>query len=243
MTGRDAVEFRDVARGRALQGRLDRLLAGAGRAVTVMHVCGSHEQAIARFGLRARFPLNLRVQMGPGCPVCVTDSRGHRRLRRPGPAGGADPDLRRHAARAGGRAVARGRPRRRRARRRPVRGDAGRGDRAEQRRAGRLLRHRVRDHGGGDRRRAAARSPSEPVRALRAQVGARRDGDGGAKPGLGDRGLPRRGPRRDHHRVRPVRAVRAHAPEAGRGGRLRAARHPLAWCCWSSRCWRAGPRW
>jgi hydrogenase expression/formation protein HypD len=38
-----------------------------------MHVCGSHEQAIARFGLRAAFPPELDVKMGPGCPVCVTD--------------------------------------------------------------------------------------------------------------------------------------------------------------------------
>jgi hydrogenase expression/formation protein HypD len=38
-----------------------------------MHVCGSHEQAIARFGLRAVFPPELDVVMGPGCPVCVTD--------------------------------------------------------------------------------------------------------------------------------------------------------------------------
>jgi hydrogenase expression/formation protein HypD len=38
-----------------------------------MHVCGSHEQAIARFGLRASFPSHLNVIMGPGCPVCVTD--------------------------------------------------------------------------------------------------------------------------------------------------------------------------
>jgi hydrogenase expression/formation protein HypD len=68
------LEFRDVARGRALQARLDRAMARAGRTVTVMHVCGSHEQAIARYGLRARFPSNLRVQMGPGCPVCVTDA-------------------------------------------------------------------------------------------------------------------------------------------------------------------------
>jgi hydrogenase expression/formation protein HypD len=72
--GSETLEFRDVARGRALQERLDGLLAGAGRPVTVMHVCGSHEQAIARFGLRARFPRDLRVQMGPGCPVCVTDT-------------------------------------------------------------------------------------------------------------------------------------------------------------------------
>ncbi len=38
-----------------------------------MHVCGSHEQAIAKFGLRAAFPRNLNVIMGPGCPVCITD--------------------------------------------------------------------------------------------------------------------------------------------------------------------------
>jgi hydrogenase expression/formation protein HypD len=38
-----------------------------------MHVCGSHEQAIARFGLRTSFPEDLDVIMGPGCPVCVTD--------------------------------------------------------------------------------------------------------------------------------------------------------------------------
>jgi hydrogenase expression/formation protein HypD len=38
-----------------------------------MHVCGSHEQAIAKFGLRAVFPKGLNVIMGPGCPVCITD--------------------------------------------------------------------------------------------------------------------------------------------------------------------------
>jgi hydrogenase expression/formation protein HypD len=68
------LEFRDVARGRLLQARLERAMARASRPVTVMHVCGSHEQAIARYGLRARFPRNLHVQMGPGCPVCVTDA-------------------------------------------------------------------------------------------------------------------------------------------------------------------------
>ncbi len=39
-----------------------------------MHVCGSHEQAIARFGLRAVLPEQLQLIMGPGCPVCVTDA-------------------------------------------------------------------------------------------------------------------------------------------------------------------------
>lgn len=91
MSALDKPIFRDVERGRALSARLDRLLSSAGRDVTVMHVCGSHEQAIARYGLRSRFPSNLHVQMGPGCPVCVTDApeidacvalaqRGHRIL-------------------------------------------------------------------------------------------------------------------------------------------------------------------
>jgi hydrogenase expression/formation protein HypD len=69
-----ALRFRDPARGRALAEALTRLVRELGRApVSVMHVCGSHEQAIARFGLRATFPRELDVIMGPGCPVCVTD--------------------------------------------------------------------------------------------------------------------------------------------------------------------------
>jgi hydrogenase expression/formation protein HypD len=68
------LEFRDPARARALLEALARLARGFGRApVSVMHVCGSHEQAIGRFGLRASFPRELDVIMGPGCPVCVTD--------------------------------------------------------------------------------------------------------------------------------------------------------------------------
>jgi hydrogenase expression/formation protein HypD len=69
-----ALEFRDPVRGRELSGLLARLCAEIGRdPISVMHVCGSHEQAIARFGLRTSFPQALDVIMGPGCPVCVTD--------------------------------------------------------------------------------------------------------------------------------------------------------------------------
>jgi hydrogenase expression/formation protein HypD len=72
--GADQLKFRDPARGRALSAALARLVGEIGRApVTAMHVCGSHEQAIARFGLRAAFPPGLDLIMGPGCPVCVTD--------------------------------------------------------------------------------------------------------------------------------------------------------------------------
>jgi hydrogenase expression/formation protein HypD len=68
------LKFRDPARARGLVGSLERLVATMGRApVSVMHVCGSHEQAIAKFGLRSSFPKGLDVIMGPGCPVCVTD--------------------------------------------------------------------------------------------------------------------------------------------------------------------------
>ncbi|HET6414866.1 MAG TPA: hydrogenase formation protein HypD [Polyangiales bacterium] len=68
------LKFRDPARARGLRDALERLVQGADHApVSVMHVCGSHEQAIAKFGLRAAFPQELQVIMGPGCPVCVTD--------------------------------------------------------------------------------------------------------------------------------------------------------------------------
>jgi hydrogenase expression/formation protein HypD len=70
----DKLQFRDPARARELVGVLERLTAEIDHSpVSVMHVCGSHEQAIARFGLRASFPRGLNVIMGPGCPVCVTD--------------------------------------------------------------------------------------------------------------------------------------------------------------------------
>src|SRR5512147_2466511 len=68
------LKFRDPARARALAEALRRNVEAMGREVSVMHVCGSHEQAIARFGLRALFPPGLTLIMGPGCPVCVTDA-------------------------------------------------------------------------------------------------------------------------------------------------------------------------
>ena len=68
------LKFRDPVRGTALAAALARTVREIGRdPVSVMHVCGSHEQAIARFGLRTAFPPALNVIMGPGCPVCITD--------------------------------------------------------------------------------------------------------------------------------------------------------------------------
>lgn len=74
MSTNDFVVLRDPRRARSLAEALTRLTARFGREpVSVMHVCGSHEQAIARYGLRATFPRGLDVIMGPGCPVCITD--------------------------------------------------------------------------------------------------------------------------------------------------------------------------
>jgi hydrogenase expression/formation protein HypD len=67
------LEFRDPKRAEALTQALGELCREIARPVSIMHVCGTHEQAIARFGLRSLLPKGLTVLMGPGCPVCVTD--------------------------------------------------------------------------------------------------------------------------------------------------------------------------
>ena len=69
----ERLEFRDPHRARTLTRLLGALCREIGRPVSVMHVCGTHEQSIARFGLRSLLPKELTVLMGPGCPVCVTD--------------------------------------------------------------------------------------------------------------------------------------------------------------------------
>ena len=69
------LKFRDPVRAGAMVDALGRITASIGRPrVSLMHVCGSHEQAIAKYGLRTSFPAALSVIMGPGCPVCVTDA-------------------------------------------------------------------------------------------------------------------------------------------------------------------------
>jgi hydrogenase expression/formation protein HypD len=72
------LKFRDPVRARGLAAALATAVDGALAAtqsdrLAIMHVCGSHEQAIAKFGLRSLVPPALDVIMGPGCPVCVTD--------------------------------------------------------------------------------------------------------------------------------------------------------------------------
>ena len=68
----EELSFRDPERADELIARLESLADAIGD-VRVMHVCGSHEEAIAEFGLRSVLPEPVSVAMGPGCPVCVTD--------------------------------------------------------------------------------------------------------------------------------------------------------------------------
>lgn len=42
------------------------------RDISLMHICGTHEAAIARHGIRSVLPERLKIVMGPGCPVCIT---------------------------------------------------------------------------------------------------------------------------------------------------------------------------
>src|SRR4030042_1129915 len=42
-----------------------------GRRIRIVHVCGTHEDAITKHGLRSMLPKNVEVLMGPGCPVCT----------------------------------------------------------------------------------------------------------------------------------------------------------------------------
>lgn len=73
-SGATELKFRDPSKARALSRALAHVCGEIGRdPVSVMHVCGSHEQSIAKYGLRTLLPKPLNVIMGPGCPVCVTD--------------------------------------------------------------------------------------------------------------------------------------------------------------------------
>lgn len=43
----------------------------ADRHIKIMHVCGSHEHSVQRWGLRGLLPEGLDIIAGPGCPVCI----------------------------------------------------------------------------------------------------------------------------------------------------------------------------
>ncbi len=45
-----------------------------GPPVNIMEICGSHTEAVARFGIPSLISDKIKLISGPGCPVCVTTS-------------------------------------------------------------------------------------------------------------------------------------------------------------------------
>jgi len=65
-------EYRDKDLARALA---DKIRATSVKPISIMEICGTHTVAIFRHGIRHALPENITLVSGPGCPVCVTDTR------------------------------------------------------------------------------------------------------------------------------------------------------------------------
>ncbi len=50
---------------------INRIIKDLNTPIKIMHVCGTHEHTISKYGLRSLLPKELEVLSGPGCPVCV----------------------------------------------------------------------------------------------------------------------------------------------------------------------------
>jgi hydrogenase expression/formation protein HypD len=61
-------EDRDLVNG--LAGMIEKSVAKLGK-TRIMHVCGTHEHEIVKFGIRQLLPEDLEIIPGPGCPVCI----------------------------------------------------------------------------------------------------------------------------------------------------------------------------
>jgi len=70
---REYREMKDLGK-RALKiiAKLANELLGKHETIKIMHVCGTHEDTVTRFGLRNLMPEGIQLVAGPGCPVCVT---------------------------------------------------------------------------------------------------------------------------------------------------------------------------
>jgi len=50
---------------------INQLIKELGKPVKFMHVCGTHEHTISKYGLRTLLPEGIEILSGPGCPVCI----------------------------------------------------------------------------------------------------------------------------------------------------------------------------
>lgn len=61
--------LRDREMSRKIMGELESMRLD----ITLMHVCGTHQDTLIRFGLDSEFQrVGVDIRQGPGCPVCVT---------------------------------------------------------------------------------------------------------------------------------------------------------------------------
>jgi hydrogenase expression/formation protein HypD len=51
--------------------KINQISKEIGKPIKFMHVCGTHEHTISKYGLRTLLPKEIEVLSGPGCPVCV----------------------------------------------------------------------------------------------------------------------------------------------------------------------------
>jgi hydrogenase expression/formation protein HypD len=70
----DATKFRFRDKGTAAE--IMKKLKGLNVDLRVMHVCGTHQDTLVRFGLEPMLKnAGVDIRQGPGCPVCVTTTR------------------------------------------------------------------------------------------------------------------------------------------------------------------------
>lgn len=50
---------------------INKLVKDINRQLKFMHVCGTHEHTISKYGLRTLLPKEIEILSGPGCPVCI----------------------------------------------------------------------------------------------------------------------------------------------------------------------------
>ena len=55
-----------------IQKKLVAAIAADPKPARIMHICGTHERTISKYGIRSLLPEGIEVLSGPGCPVCVT---------------------------------------------------------------------------------------------------------------------------------------------------------------------------
>lgn len=66
------LEFRDKSTTQDLIKEIEKI--NSRENIRIMHVCGTHEMTLVRWGLRKLLPKNIKLICGPGCPVCVTSA-------------------------------------------------------------------------------------------------------------------------------------------------------------------------